>query len=229
MSRKPKYTPEQKIQACEDYLSGRKSPTQIIIDLNMPKKRYGILTFWVRKYKAYGAIAFMHSKVNSNYSKELKLKVIRDYQLKGLSIPELAVKYNIRAISTVSNWILKYNSDIELDDYFPKPEVYSMKHRKTTINERLEIINWCIENNYNYKEAASRFNCNYAQVYDWVKKYKLDGEDGLMDRRGKRKDIGDLTSEEKLKKENEKLKQRNEDLERTIILLKKLNAFEWKD
>ena len=37
MGRKAKYTKEQKVQACEDYLSGRKSSEQIKIELNIIK------------------------------------------------------------------------------------------------------------------------------------------------------------------------------------------------
>ena len=38
MGRKAKYTKEHKVQACEDYLSGRKSTEQIKIELNMVKR-----------------------------------------------------------------------------------------------------------------------------------------------------------------------------------------------
>ena len=46
-----------------------------------------------------------------------------------------------------------YNANIELKDYNPKREVYMAKaRRKTTIDERKEIVNYCIEHNRNYKE-----------------------------------------------------------------------------
>ena len=35
MGRKAKYSPEQKVKACEDYLSGRKSASQIKNELDM--------------------------------------------------------------------------------------------------------------------------------------------------------------------------------------------------
>ncbi|MFR3430185.1 MAG: hypothetical protein ACLTTH_08855 [Holdemanella porci] len=39
MGRKAKYTKEQKVQACEDYLSGRKSAEQIKIRIEHGKMR----------------------------------------------------------------------------------------------------------------------------------------------------------------------------------------------
>lgn len=38
MSRKAKYSPEQKVQACIDYLSGQKSAKQITNELHMGKR-----------------------------------------------------------------------------------------------------------------------------------------------------------------------------------------------
>lgn len=48
MGRKAKYTKEQKVQACVDYLSGRKSAEQIKIELNMGKCGAGLVRKWVK-------------------------------------------------------------------------------------------------------------------------------------------------------------------------------------
>ena len=51
MGRKAKYTKEQKVQACEDYLSGRKSAEQIKIELNMGKCGARLVLEWVKSYR----------------------------------------------------------------------------------------------------------------------------------------------------------------------------------
>ena len=56
--------------------------------------------------------------------------------------------------------------------------------RKTTIDERKEIVNYCIEHNRNYKETAVLYDVSYSQVYSWVKKYDSDGEESLVDKSG---------------------------------------------
>lgn len=229
MSRKAKYTTEQKVKACEEYLSAKKSAIQIAKEFNMGKYGDNIIRTWVRKYEASGVEAFIPSNMNSAYTKELKLMVVQEYLNNENSLGYLANKYKINSIETVRKWILKYNRLEELEDYLPNPEVYKMSSRKTSLEERIEIVNWCKEHNNNYKEAASLFKCSYTQVYSWVKKYNDDGEEGLDDRRGCRKSEANLTTEEKLKRENGILARKNEELERQIELLKKLNAFEWKE
>ena len=78
-----------------------------------------------------------------------------------------------------------YIANIELKDYNPKRGIYMAKaRRKTTIDERKEIVNYCIEHNSNYKETAVLYDVSYSQVYSWVKKYDSDGEEGLIDKRG---------------------------------------------
>lgn len=49
--------------------------------------------------------------------------------------------------------------------------------RKTTIEERREIVKYCIEHNRNYKETAGIYDVSYSQAYSWVKKYDANGEE----------------------------------------------------
>ena len=37
--------------------------------------------------------------------------------------------------------------------------------RKTTLEERKEIVAYCIENGYNYKNTAAKFDVSYSQAY----------------------------------------------------------------
>ena len=59
--------------------------------------------------------------------------------------------------------------------------------KKTSKEERLTIVEDCLENGYDYIETAKKHDVSYQQVYTWVKKYAEFGEAGLEDRRGKRK------------------------------------------
>ena len=42
------------------------------------------------------------------------------------------------------------------------------KGRKTSKEERVEIVEYCINNERNYKEAADKYKVSYNQVYTWV-------------------------------------------------------------
>ena len=97
--------------------------------------------------------------------------------------------------------------------------------RKTTIDERKEIVNYCIEHNRNYKETAVLYDVSYSQVYSWVKKYDSDGEKGLIDKRGHHKlddEVGEL---ERLRRENVRLKRQLEEKDMAVELLKKVKEF----
>ncbi|WP_410865092.1 transposase, partial [Peribacillus sp. SIMBA_075] len=47
--------------------------------------------------------------------------------------------------------------------------------RKTTFEERIEIVRFCIENQQDYTQAAQQFQVSYQQVYSWTNKYLKSG------------------------------------------------------
>lgn len=59
------------------------------------------------------------------------------------------------------------------------------KGRTTTYKERIEIIEYCIENDNKYAETAEKYKVSYHQVYSWIKKYQPKGIETLQDGRGK--------------------------------------------
>ena len=98
--------------------------------------------------------------------------------------------------------------------------------RKTTIEERKEIVNYCIDHNRDFKNTAAKFDVSYSQVYSWVKKYDADGESGLTDRRGQHKVDNEVDELERLRRENLRLKRQLEEKDRVVELLKKVKEFE---
>ena len=104
------------------------------------------------------------------------------------------------------------------------------KYRKTTQDERKEIVDYCLEHDMNYGEAAKKYHVSYHQVYQWVKKYKEMGYAGLEDRRGHR--VGSLpgrTEEEKLRDKVAELERKNHLLQMENDFLKKLKELERRD
>ncbi|WP_102027752.1 helix-turn-helix domain-containing protein [Salirhabdus sp. Marseille-P4669] len=180
----------------------------------------------VLRYQKHGLAGIQTKTVNNQYSKEFKLSVVKEYMGKETSISQLARKYNIPAYETVRKWIIKYTEGEELRNYSPKPEVYTMKSRKTTREEKMEIVKDCLANYLSYKETAEKYHVSYNNVYAWTKKYKRYGPDGLVDGRGQGKPTSIQTEEEKLRTEIAALKARNEYLETENIALKKLEETE---
>lgn len=226
MGRKQKYTVEQKVKACEDYLSGKKSTISIARELSMSRHGSRIVYEWVCAFKVNGAQAFESKPKNASYTKEFKEKVVREYLSGKGSLESLANKYCIPKHSTISNWIRKYNKHIELEDYNSHSEVYMADTLIVSKQEKIEIVKWCLNHNRDIKLTASHFKGNYAQIYQWVKKYELNGEDGLTDRRGKRKKDEDLTEVEILKRKLKQSETEKEEFRKKYELLKKAEQVE---
>jgi transposase-like protein len=96
------------------------------------------------------------------------------------------------------------------------------KGRKTTQEERTEIVAFCIENGKDYGLTMEKYGVSYQQIYSWIRKYEAKGVEGLSDRRGKAKPEDELTEADRLRMENKILQAKIKDQEMEIKLLKKL-------
>ena len=85
MSRKAKFTPEEKEQAVIDYLEGNKSRTQICGELCISSRT---IQDWVLIYNKHGLAGFSRKIRNGSYSKEFKMKVVEEY-IRGVQPGEL--------------------------------------------------------------------------------------------------------------------------------------------
>ena len=149
------------------------------------------LPIWNSAFRAHGEDALVPQNSDlCRYTAEFKKEVVLDYLSGGGSGPSIAVKYGIHAESTVLKWVKQYNSHEESTDS-RKTGGYLMtkdiKRRKTTMEERVRIVEYCISHSNDYASAAKEFNCSYGQVYSWVKKYGTDDVEGLRDGRGRKK------------------------------------------
>jgi transposase-like protein len=226
MGRKQKYSKEVKLEIVRRYISGE-SATTLADEFRITGKWSAKqIRTWRNKYEQIGVNAFNKRHKNKTYSKELKEAAITDYFEGNGSLETIANKYGISTHEVLRNWIIKYNSHIEIKDYDPKPEVYMAKSRKTSYEERIEIVKYCLEHEGNYKETAIEYGVNYAQVYTWVTKYKAHGEEGLQDRRGRNIPESEMTTEEKLRHELKKSEAKRKYLEMENAALKKLEEIE---
>lgn len=98
--------------------------------------------------------------------------------------------------------------------------------RKTTIEERKKIVDYCINHNRDYKGTAGMYDVSYSQVYSWVKKYDTYGEDGLTDKRGHHKTDDEVDELERLRRENARLRKQLQEKDKLAELLKKVQEFE---
>lgn len=231
MGRKLKYSNKLKLEIVLRYLNGE-SATLLANEYGVPQMQ--TIIGWTRRYEILKDEAFTSTDKNKANSIEFKIKVINEVLEGKESIPTIANKYGISSFTIVTNWVKKYNNGIKIKDYNSKSEVYTMKARKTTIEERIEIVNYVLLNDNNYKEAADKYSVPYASVYQWTKKYNQLGEAGLLDKRGRpstAESIKVLTTEEKQTIEIERLKKELDRSKMVIEVLKKTSKYrnEWKE
>lgn len=220
-----KYTAEIKLAACKDFLNGKLSHKKIC-------QKYGIsfnesncssiLNEWILRYQVLGENAFIKTKGNRSYHHEEKVRIVEEYLAGKGSLQLIAAKYGIPSKETLRKWILKYNANRELKDYNPMREVYMAEaRRKTTIEKRKEIVEYCLSHEIAYKDTASLYDVSYSQVYSWVRKYDATGEEGLSNKRGRHKTDDEVDELERLRRENKRLKRQLKENDMLIQLLKK--------
>ncbi len=222
MGRKSKTILELKLKAIKEYLDGETSLEKV-----SRKYEISISTFrgWLLKYKSTGSNGF-DLKHNNRYTEDFKINVVKSYLSGEGSYPELAIKYEIPSQSTVLKWVSLYNSHERLNNYKIGGSPIMTKGRKTTYEERVEIVKHCIENNYNYAETSEKYQVSYQQVYSWMSKYNEVGVEALQDKRGKRKSIDEMSELEKLRAQNKLLEAENKRKQMEIDFLKKLEEIE---
>lgn len=219
-----KFNAEEKIAIIKAYKAGEVTYSQLreVYGMN-PNEIYR----WISKYEIHGEAAFQRGEGNARYSKEFKLHCVKEYLSGESSLDNIIAKYNISAKWVLQQWIMRYNANKELKDYDPKREVYMAEaRRKTTLEERKEITEYCITHHKDYKGTAVLYDVSYSQVYTWVRKYLASGESGLEDGRGHRKADDEVDELERLRRENQRLKRQLEEKDKAVSLLKKVKEYE---
>ena len=221
---KSKHSAEWRTDIVKKYLAGEGSFAVLA-------KEHGIgettLRNWVHRYRKHGIVGFGNNRGNKDYSRAFKIKCVEAVLSGEESVNDVVAKYNISSRSVLRRWIKCYNANMELKDYEPNGEVYMAEaRRKTTLEERKEIVAYCISHNNDYKGTASKFDVSYSQVYSWVKKYREAGESGLTDKRGHHKCDDEVDELERLRRENKRLKQQLEERDMLCELLKKVRELE---
>lgn len=219
--RKIKVSNAEKIKAVNLYLDGRASQRQIA-------EIYSVSTAsvqqWICNFESMGNSAFQQK--NKKYSKELKFQAVQDYLNGRGSQNEICKKYGIRAKSKLQLWIKMYNSGMNFNSNSSGGSAIMNKGRKTTFDERIEIVEYCIAHDKDYTETAEKYGVSYQQARSYTIKYETSGVEALKDGRGRRKSEDEMTELEKLRAENRILRAQKKQAEMEASFLKKLAEIE---
>jgi transposase len=176
---------------------------------------------WIAKYHAGGDAALLPNHAKKHYSASFKQEVIHAYLAGEGSYSELCVQYKIPSFDTIRKWVMQYNSGRKIQGSETGGTAIMKQGRKTTYEERIEIVSFCIENHKYYQLAAETYRVSYQQVYSWVRKYESQGVAALVDQRGRTKSETEMTELKKLR-----AKAQNKRQEMEMAFLKKLDEIE---
>ena len=217
-----RFTAEEKMAAVRRYLEGGESYAGIAKTIGVSATT---IAYWCRHYESRGAEAFERNG-NKKYSLDLKKQAV-EYYLSGKgSQKDTCKKFEIKSHSQLSRWIKRYNDHSLKASPGGKTKMVMIKGRKTTLQERIDIVTDHIESGRSYAETAEKYQVSYQQIYQWVQKYNEQGVDGLVDRRGRTKPEEEMSEVEKLQAENRILKAKLKRKELENLFLKKLDEIE---
>ena len=215
-----KISPEEKIQWVEKIIQNKESIRSVASKTGV---HHSSIDNWVRNYKSIGREAFFRKGWTKRSSAEKEAAVV-DYLAGKGSLRDICAKYKITDTYQLRRWIKQYNGHEELKD--SGGTLIMTKGRKTTFNERVEIVQYCIAHDHNYAETAAKFGVSYQQARSYTVKYEAGGVDVLQDRRDRSKPVEEMSELERLRAENKILRAEKERAEMEVSFLKKLDELE---
>lgn len=177
-----------KIEAVEKYIRGEGSQESIAREYGIEQSSF---QQWLANYEAMGPSGLANTNTNKRYSAELKSSAVEAYLRGEGSLRSICKKFKIRSKTQLLDWIRLYNNghkDLEAGKSLGRT-INMTKGRNITLDERIEIVSFCLAKGKDYGLTTEKYNVSYQQIYSWVRKYEELGVDGLIDRRGKRKTL----------------------------------------
>lgn len=215
---------EKKLEAVEKYKRGEGSQDSIAREYGVNRASF---RQWIANHEAMGPSGLAATHTNNKYSVELKTAAIEAYLRGEGGQVEICKRYSIRSTAQLRDWITMYNGHKELRGTGGQGSgIYMTKGRTTTLDERIEIVSYCIATGKDYGAAIKKYGVSYQQIYSWVSKYEKKGVEGLTDKRGKRKSLDEMSEMERLRAENRLLRAENEQKAMEIAVLKKVQEIE---
>lgn len=108
MSRKPKFTFEEKLEIVNEYLNNGVGSNTLAQKIGVNRSNVKI---WIAKYKAYGIDGLKYDPKHTRYSREFKLNVVKEYISGSMSYVNLCIKYKIKSTKQLRDWISLYNKN----------------------------------------------------------------------------------------------------------------------
>lgn len=184
------------------------------------------LKHWIGLFQRYGPAGLQAVRNNAHYSQTFKLRIVQAYLAGKGTLETLSIKFGLRGTRQLEEWISKYNGDKLTAS--PSRKQVPIMSRKTTFEERIEIVEYVVKGEHSYTETANHFQVSYQQARSWVLKAKNGGYEALVDNRGHRKPEHELTDLDKANLRIRQLESQLKDQELYKVFAKKLQELQRK-
>ena len=153
------------MRAAERSLQWEASASAIAAEMRMGKHGWRRIQEWAAVYREHRIEGFHLKKGISSYTAEEKEQAVEEY-LKGRgSLSKICRMHHIPSDRMLKKRITVFNSNNrsrELRDYNPRPEVYAAMRKKTTKEERQEIVRYCLEHGKDQKGTVVKHEISYS-------------------------------------------------------------------
>ncbi|SDZ69293.1 Transposase and inactivated derivatives [Evansella caseinilytica] len=105
---------------------------------------------WLKQFEKYGSDGLQQSTTWKPYSKALKEAAVKDFLSGDYSAYEIVSKYDISSRTVLQGWVNAYNSYRGLKDTSKERTSSMTKGRKTTWDERIQIVLDCLGDRKDY-------------------------------------------------------------------------------
>ena len=155
----------------------------------------------------------------SKYTKEFKLKVVKEYLKGNIGYPTLAKKYNVPKHEQVRRWVKRYQEH----------GIKGLERNKVSYdgNFKVSVVEYMHNNHLSLTETAAHFNLSGSPlIAKWERIYYEEGPQALFgENRGRKGKMSSKPDKKKISKEvEEDLIAENQRLRMEVAYLKKLHA-----
>ena len=153
MSRRSKFTVEEKLAIVEQYRQRHRSQRDIL-------REYGVdhedLERWRRRYEAHGVAGLEDLRKNTYYPQEIRVRAVQECLEGRKSMKAIAREYEISSHSILQRWVRKYTGLGVVPSERNTGGHGMQKARRTTFEERVDIVRHCLDPAASLREAARR-------------------------------------------------------------------------
>lgn len=115
--------------------------------------RTSSLNRWIKQFLTAGLAGLIRPEHNHRYTLQTKRSAVKAYLSGTLSGQAILNRYQIRSLSQLHQWIVRYNSG-QLSVAYATRKRARKVGRKVTFEEKRQITQWTIDHEYNYQAAA---------------------------------------------------------------------------